>query len=60
MSECTCPICEGRYEEEEEGPVLRCAGCGEELYPGDDYYPDLELCEYCIGRFKVRIGSELI
>lgn len=32
-----------------------CSNCGESLYDGDIYYPQIGLCEYCLPDYKERV-----
>ena len=29
-----------------------CQNCGEKLYDGDTYYPELGVCEHCLSDYK--------
>lgn len=42
---------------DEPTPAKYCPGCGEDLYEGDWYYTDLDLCEFCIDQYKQRVSS---
>ena len=36
-----------------------CGGCGEKLYDGDTYYPELGVCEWCICDYKSVVDIPL-
>lgn len=36
-----------------------CQNCGEYLYDGDTYYPDLGVCEYCLQDYKEIVDIPL-
>lgn len=58
-----CKICGGILGHAPECPlfgedyVIKCKGCGEELYHGDIYYPELEVCAHCIGQFREKVSE---
>ena len=37
-----------------------CQRCGEYLYDGDIYYPELGVCEYCLMDYKKVVDIPLI
>ena len=42
----SCP----NYDKDKEGFIV-CHNCKEHLYQGDTYYPDLDVCEFCIDEY---------
>lgn len=40
---------------ENESNCIICPNCGEKLYDGDIYYPQLCLCECCLSDYKQRV-----
>ena len=44
----------------EESPLyISCPNCGEQLYDGDTYYPDIGVCEYCLQDYKEIVNIPL-
>ena len=43
---------------EEDYIYILCTNCGERLYEGDIYYPEIGLCEYCLPNYKERVEIE--
>lgn len=39
---------------------ITCQHCGEYLYDGDVYYPELGVCEYCLVEYKEIVNIQLI
>jgi formylmethanofuran dehydrogenase subunit E len=43
---------------EQDYSYLECSSCGEKLYDGDVYYPELYVCEHCLKSYQVRVEIE--
>lgn len=43
---------------EDDIPITYCPTCGEALYEGDIFYPDFEVCEYCLDNHKKRVRGD--
>jgi formylmethanofuran dehydrogenase subunit E len=43
---------------EQDRCYIECPTCGERLYEGDVYYPDLLLCDSCIRDYQKRVEIE--
>ena len=47
-----CDMCKeyGRHKKgcPNKPPVKVCENCGDDLYEGDYYYPDIPACEHCL------------
>jgi uncharacterized OB-fold protein len=37
---------------------IECPNCGEKLYEGDIYYPQIYACEHCLKNYQVRVEIE--
>jgi hypothetical protein len=55
---CRQTPCDKRCPNYWEPPVTYCENCGAELYNEDIYYPELEVCEFCIGDFEVIVDEQ--
>jgi hypothetical protein len=50
-----CP----NYNEDKEGFII-CPNCEEHLHNGDIYYPEFDICEFCIDDYKVSVDVNYI
>jgi len=48
-----CP----NYDPYEDG-FITCPRCGERLIVGDTWYPELEVCEFCIDDYEKEIETD--
>lgn len=45
--------------EENSNLYIVCQTCGEHLYDGEYYYPELNVCEYCIDKYRQTVNIDL-
>jgi hypothetical protein len=43
---------------EQDYSYIECPNCGEKLYDGDIYYPQIYACEHCLKDYEVRVEIE--